>query len=238
LYKKDWTNASTYASEVITANDYYELNEDVLSVFRKNSRETIWEIASDDEANTNEGDAFIIEDGFSSASVQIKAELLEAFEDQDARQNWIGTYTDPGTGTGIYFPYKYRERYYNSPAENFVILRLGEQYLIRAEAEAALGNKQESLADLDSIRARAAVPALSPSQGSISDQDLQDLIMHERRVELFAEWGHRWFDLKRWDLANSVLSVKTGWTEDDMLYPVPASEFKANPKLGQQNDGY
>jgi hypothetical protein len=57
-------------------------------------------------------------------------------------------------------------------------------------------------------------------------------------VELVAEWGHRWLDLKRMGIADLVLgSEKPGWVGTDTLYPIPAGELTINPKL-LQNPGY
>jgi hypothetical protein len=66
-------------------------------------------------------------------------------------------------------------------------------------------------------------------------------IAQERRIELFAEWGHRWLDLKRTGQAHAVLSAvpaKQPWAGDyQLLYPVPPLEIEVNPRI-KQNDGY
>jgi hypothetical protein len=65
------------------------------------------------------------------------------------------------------------------------------------------------------------------------------VIEHERQVELFSEWGHRWFDLKRTSRATPVLSgVKSSWDPDDILLPLPENEIRNNPELKPQNPGY
>lgn len=74
---------------------------------------------------------------------------------------------------------------------------------------------------------------------AVDVSSLLSAIEHERRVELFAEWGHRWFDLKRWNRASSVLnSVKSpNWQSTDVLYPIPFAQIQANTFLSQ-NEGY
>jgi hypothetical protein len=71
-------------------------------------------------------------------------------------------------------------------------------------------------------------------------------IENERRHELFCEWGHRWFDLKRWPSlttpgktrADDVLgALKTTWKSSAVLYPIPLSAITNNPNL-TQNAGY
>jgi hypothetical protein len=65
-----------------------------------------------------------------------------------------------------------------------------------------------------------------------------DSIILERYHELFSEFGHRWFDLKRFDLTNEVLSpIKPGWKPTDLLLPIPENELLINPNL-IQNPGY
>jgi starch-binding outer membrane protein, SusD/RagB family len=56
---------------------------------------------------------------------------------------------------------------------------------------------------------------------------------------LFAEWGHRWFDLKRRHKADAVLSLlkPTTWQPSDVLFPIPSGQIRANPAL-TQNPGY
>ncbi len=88
------------------------------------------------------------------------------------------------------FPYKYKVYINPSPVTEYrMVLRLAEQYLIRAEARAQLGNitgPNGATADLNMIRERAGLPDYSGSE----DQDaVLNAILQERRVELFSEWG-------------------------------------------------
>lgn len=64
-------------------------------------------------------------------------------------------------------------------------------------------------------------------------------VEQERRVELFAEYGHRWFDLKRTGRVNAVMTAVKGnlWKPTAALFPTPQVARSTNPKLGQ-NDGY
>jgi hypothetical protein len=122
--------------------------------------------------------------------------------------------------------------------EYTVVLRLAEQYLIRAEARAQQGNLLDAQADLNIIRSRAGL-----SDRSINNVDLLlTAIMHERQVELFSEWGHRWLDLKRTNTVNAVMSVITPqkggtWSSNWAWFPIPQSEIRTNVKL-KQNLGY
>jgi len=96
-----------------------------------------------------------------------------------------------------------------------------------------------AVADIDEIRQRAGLPLISETNPGIGQAQLLDAIFHERRVELFTEWGHRWFDLKRTGRASSILQgLKPGWKDTDILLPIPESELLLNPNLNPQNPGY
>jgi starch-binding outer membrane protein, SusD/RagB family len=67
-------------------------------------------------------------------------------------------------------------------------------------------------------------------------------ILHERQVELFTEWGHRWLDLKRTGNVNAVMSIVTPskggtWQATDQLFPIPQGDIDKNPNI-IQNSGY
>ncbi len=144
---------------------------------------------------------------------------------------------------------------YYSPSQ-WIVFRLAEIYLNYAEAEAALGNTVEALTYLNMIRERAGMPDLTSAGGT----DLMQKIQQERRIELCFE-GHRFFDLRRWGIAETgagnalgviinptnasntsfsyqidTVEVRT-WVPSFYYYPIPRSETQINPAL-TQNPGY
>jgi hypothetical protein len=164
--------------------------------------------------------------------------LLNSFEANDKRKTaWLGSVM--AFGNIYYFPYKYKSS--NAPGtatEYLMIMRLAEQYLIRAEARANLSKIAEGLSDLNTIRTRAGLPDTTTNNPT----QLLNLIYHERQVELFTELGQRWFDLKRTNTANTVMNFVTPlkggtWQATDQLYPVPVADISMNPNL-VQNPGY
>jgi starch-binding outer membrane protein, SusD/RagB family len=149
----------------------------------------------------------------------------------------------------ILFPYKYKvsgnaPSYNQEITEYNVMLRLAEQYLIRSEAEAENNDLTDGANDLNVIRNRAGLNDISISNAS-TQAGLLAAILHERQVELFAEWGSRWFDLIRTDNVNSVMGApgnvctyKHGtWNAYDALFPIPQTERNNDPNL-TQNTGY
>nr|WP_298332468.1 RagB/SusD family nutrient uptake outer membrane protein [uncultured Christiangramia sp.] len=242
LYLEDWQMAETISSEVINESGTYELLDDPNLVFLANSREAIWQIspigAGGSITQTNEGSLFIIDPIFSFfASFKLNEAFVEKFEEQDNRLlNWVG-YNE---GMNASFPYKYKVWSSNEfpILEYSMVLRLAEQYLIRAEARAEQGNLTEAINDLDAIRSRAGLDLITDTNPEIGQEDLLSTILNERRMELFAEWGHRWFDLKRTEKANAVFGpVNPYWEPTDVLYPIPEDERSKNSNLSQ-NPGY
>jgi hypothetical protein len=76
----------------------------------------------------------------------------------------------------------------------------------------------------------------------MSKTDCLNAIMQERRVEFFAEGGHRWLDLKRTGQADAVLGLlkgSTNWQTTDQFFPIPDQQLLFDPNMtGHQNLGY
>lgn len=122
---------------------------------------------------------------------------------------------------------------------DYALFRLGEMYLIKAEAEWASGNTAGALADINLLRARTA-PVMTP----LAAIDAQgQAILNERLFELVGE-GKRRQDLIRFggytgrdDNASGIAGGKQSATADHVLMPIPQAQIDANPKL-TQNPGY
>lgn len=235
LYQKNWEKAEANATEIIDAG-IYSLEPDLNNVFLSGSNETIWKLSSVFPGiETWEGYFFLPAGASLMPSYIITNNLLNAFENGDKRkQDWLNKNTV--NGNDYYYPYKYKLGYdgLTVPLEDYVVFRLSEQYLIRAEARAQQDNLSGAITDLNLIRNRAGL-----EDTTFSDQtSLLSAIQHERQIELFCEWGNRWFDLKRTGTATEVLSlIKTGFQAKDTLYPIPQTELNSNPFL-TQNPGY
>jgi len=243
LYQENWSLAESLSTEVIQGASL-QLPAALNEVFLANSQEAIWQLSplgsGAGASHTREGNLFIIEETPNSLTpVSLTADLLATFSEQDQRkQQWISSFN--GNETTFYFPFKYKVKYDTSgePAEYSMLLRLAEQYLIRAEARNMQGNQSGAINDLDKIRIRAGLASINSIQPGISTQALSDSITVERRRELFTEWGHRWLDLKRQDKATEILAPKKNlWEPSDSLYPLAEEEIKNNPNL-YQNPGY
>jgi hypothetical protein len=234
LYQGYWALAQEQASTVI-GNTTYQLETDLDKVFLSSSQEAIWQLQPVHASiSTAEGSMFIPYQGSSmQPAYALTAELLNSFEPGDQRlRHWTAGLTD---GSRYVYPFKYKlVTDIPANAEYNTVLRLSEQYLIRAEARARQGDTSGASADLNIIRRRAGLPV-----AAVTDQTgLLAAIWHERQIEFFAEWGHRWLDLKRTGQIDNVLGIeKPGWKAQADLYPFPFSELAYNPYL-VQNPGY
>jgi starch-binding outer membrane protein, SusD/RagB family len=234
LYRGKWALAEAEATRIIGREDLFSL-AGIEDVFNVTSHEAIWQLkANTPDMGTWDAALFLPAGDF--FSVALRPEMLAAFEPDDQRRAaWIDSLI---TAEGVvYYPTKYKSQY-SQFDEYHIELRLAELSLIRAEARARLNDLDGALADLDVVRARAGLPLLSGQDYTV--QQIINATQRERRAELFAEGGHRWFDLKRHDGAGAALSTlpDKDWQDTDVFYPIPQSEIEANPNLAPQNDGY
>ncbi|RBL90160.1 RagB/SusD family nutrient uptake outer membrane protein [Chitinophaga flava] len=256
LYQRDYANAADAASGVINHTDLYQLEANLDNVFAPTSREALWQLKPAGVFMLNNA----LPEGFKLVpnplrtgypSICLTDIQLKAFETGDKRfVSWVDS-TQPAASPNTpppalgYYPNKYKIGSANSsfgaPFKEYqTALRLAEMYLIRAEAAAngGPGGISSAISDLNIIRNRAGLPAL-PS--SLNQDQLLAAVAKERQTEFFAEWGHRWFDLKRTAKAHNVLSaipLKQPWAGDfQLLYPIPPAEINVNHFL-TQNLGY
>ena len=83
------------------------------------------------------------------------------------------------------------------------------------------------------------IPIRATLDPYLNQGDALLLIEHERQVELFTEWGHRWLDLKRTKRASTILGDQPNWQSTDSLYPIPTIQINTDPNMiNAQNPGY
>lgn len=126
---------------------------------------------------------------------------------------------------------------------NRIVLRYADVLLMRAEAQAQLGQTSEAIALVNQVRDRAAGMATNsivsnyPNKygvhyavgkynGNYSKDEAMKIIKMERRLELAME-SERFFDLVRWGDAATVLN-KYYSTESEKMNFLSGSQFTAN----------
>ncbi|WP_348825579.1 RagB/SusD family nutrient uptake outer membrane protein [Flavobacterium aestuarii] len=235
LYMGQWDEASNAASAVLNQTELYQWPAGLDDVFGKDSLSAIWQLMpATAGANTYEGGTFIFILGPPPA-VAITENLMNGFSNDDLRKSqWIRTVSN--SGSTWYHAYKYKQKFNTGiSAEYSVVLRLAEQYLIRAEARAHAGDLIGAKEDLNKTRNLAGLG----NTNAVTADEIIAAVMQERRLEFFTEFGHRFFDLKRTAKLNEVLSpLKPQWSATDRLLPIPESELLLNTNLLPQNAGY
>lgn len=123
-----------------------------------------------------------------------------------------------------------------------VIFRLGDTYLLCAEAYLGAGNKKLALERINSIRKRAAKDATAYEAMKLTDLDI-NVIMDERARELMGEHD-RWFDLKRTQTLltrvpayNPFVVKYDNLNKNHLVRPIPQDERNKVDGLSQ-NEGY
>ncbi len=144
---------------------------------------------------------------------------------------------------------------YGRSDQAWIVFRLGEILLNKAEAAVELGQTGEALTAINKIRTRAGIAELT-------SVDIQK-VRHERRVEMAFE-NQRFWDIRRWRTATTLLNNTQfkalypwlNWSSKDYTFtivdapknprtflqkqyyePIPYSEISKNPNL-VQNPGY
>lgn len=109
-------------------------------------------------------------------------------------------------------------------------LRLGEIYLIQAEAANELGKTSEALAAVNAIRNRVKLTSLTIT----GKDELRKAIWHERRLELAFEHD-RWFDLNRTGQGKAAMALngKTYIVGKHELFPIPNQQLIETPTMTQ-----
>ena len=252
LYEKDWANAITYSSEVIskeplaTKNDFHKIWLD------SSDAGVIWKLKRV-EGDSRIKSAFFRETGeivLYAPSFKLINQFNKA---DDIRFGDYITYDqarkDNSAGKkSAYLVRKYNGSNPRSPGlTDIKLFRTGEMYLIRAEAqlEKESGNAGVAAAAKDLNDLRNARIFNYTDQTFTDKQILMTAIMNERFKELAFE-GHRFFDLKRKNLPveripedaiNASGAVKLEPTAAQYNFPISAQEMSVNKNM-VQNPNY
>jgi starch-binding outer membrane protein, SusD/RagB family len=227
LYNEEWEKAEEYASLIIS-NSNYKLIDWQTFLGGLETPESIFELAFTTSDPSVHYSNWTNPAGRAQwAPAKTLVDLLKNPEVAGSRQAKVRDDSAPGKAN--YFV----QQLWWRPAGNnpTYILRLSEQYLIRAEARVRKVSPDVSgaLADLDAVRNRSQLP---PSTKS-SVVEVLDEIENERRLE-FAFEPHRWYDLVRTGRAAEVLGVTD---QRKWIFPIPFNDVQTDKDL-VQNPGY
>ncbi|MEK6509510.1 MULTISPECIES: RagB/SusD family nutrient uptake outer membrane protein [Myroides] len=120
----------------------------------------------------------------------INDEFVKYFSPTDVRNLFSNFYEKPKGDWQEYVTSKFKFTF----EADLPVIRYPELVLIEAEAEYHLGNERKSKEILDAIRLNRDAKAKATSATGTA---LLDVILLERRKELYGECGVEWFDAKR-----------------------------------------
>ncbi len=241
LYNRDWINAELYATEAIALKGTLTTNANYISSWRSAIHpESYFEVTFTTDSETigvNESvqSAFTTRVSLTSntlggwGAVVPTTAYLNLFPVGDVRRNLYENGVNRSNVIAIECT-KFLGKTGTVYMDNIPVIRVSEAYLIRAEARARQGTKDDlARADLNAITTRAGLTAYDDS---VVGDDLLNAILFQRRLELGFE-GDRWFDLKR--RAQDVIKSTGNVPYDDyrILAPIPVREIQSNPNLVQ-----
>jgi starch-binding outer membrane protein, SusD/RagB family len=245
----DWAKVKEHADAVIAAGysllpEYNQLWDNA----HENSSEAIFEIDCIDWNTGGNWGVFMfsgtdwkkfntptndIVNAFNAEGDNVRKNASLVFEDVTGK--WTDRYWPAGN-----FPFIYKYRDF-SGGQNFILIRLADILLLKAEALTELNDLTGAKALLNQVRTRAKLGNTIAN----TQAELRLAIEKERRLELAFE-GHRWYDLVRTERAIPVMnalrdgngaSLGYNLTENKLVWPIPQSERDKNPNL-TQNPGY
>jgi len=208
VYQGDYPQALTVLDETFL-DDEAPLDRGIYHVFSTAPGDIVnpWFINPQQSGNLLAAHPSFVEDiardtegGIIDARVDKVVEREETFEQVGLRSEW-----------GFFV--------YPSQVAPIPILRNGELLLIRAEASIQEDDFATAVADLNTVRAAAGLPAYD---GPETEAALLDEMLRQRRYELYGE-GHRWIDVRRYGRLDTLpidRADDTVWTQ----FPIPANE--------------
>lgn len=277
LYMEDNANAIKYANLVINSGRYSLLEGSEYQGFFKsspdNNRETIFCIRHtkvEDRGMSSINSMYFSGDvagnplgqgvsGWAEIYASKKYYDLLQIYPNDLRNSFITPYLLDGKlqynqkltpVTPMYYVNKYALQEGQINLSSPIFLRLAEIYLIRAEAQAKLGNTAEAIADVNLLRQRAGLSGAAlrtTSNLQTAGMTVLDAVMQERYLELAFE-GHRAYDLFRNNMPmernypgthslnntpTTNITQKVLPTDPRVVFYVPQAEINRNSNLKQ-----
>lgn len=265
LYMQNWGKAAEYAGKVLDAHPELQplanLQGGVLS---KASVETIFSMG---------GNSLPCATTYKYKGFTVSKDLYDTYSDNDLRKtkywwawgDFIGyaklapqntSQADPTSVRYYYITYNEGWIYLSCEVSDKFLFRSAEAYLIKAEAEAYLGNEGQAQSAINTLREYRYQKG-TDFQVTSTGEELVKTIREERRKELALE-GLRWFDLRRYAVCEKYpeskkivrnyyyyesrnSGVKTEYhtfvlAPNDKAYTLPIPQYVIDFNTGMQNN--
>lgn len=255
--RQDWTKVAEYCAAV-EAFSAYSLCENYGDLWAyddtdvaRNTSESIFEVPYSRESGNwvwmmFHRNYYNPDDSYSWAKwITPSRDLIAAYEAEGDTERMNASIIWDECSWSNYYPSDNYAFMHKCPtnATSIILMRLGEIYLLHAEALAMTGDFTGATEYVNKIRTRAK---LAPVTAAASQDEMIDIVLDERRLELAFE-GFRFFDLVRhgkaaevhdaMPLEDSYWQTRYPLTEETILMPIPTTQMDNNPNL-VQNPGY
>ena len=265
----NYGEARNLLEAVISSGDY-SLEPNFFDIFYTEANsETVFSIGFDDTlVDDSQGFSaeFLDAVGRGTGSNYATDELVLAFENSGGNRSQVSFREDPGNlgqyQTAKFLPVTDADVGVTSAPANpriagndWIVTRYADVLLLHVEAILAGGDitsDPSALASFQAVRDRAFPEMIDDPNNPgtlIPNPDYvlftsvtKQLLLDERRVELAFE-NHRFLDLKRFGVAQEVLSIFSAanshdFQATDLLLPIPGPEIAISQGLLTQNPGY
>ncbi|TDN78731.1 putative outer membrane starch-binding protein [Salegentibacter sp. 24] len=247
LYQEEWNAVISHIEELqswgfYALNPHYFDSFDVSKEFQESEVIFAYDHQEGQTPSKGNGLAALMGWGF----VAPTDDFIDAFENEDPRLEYTVESDEQsvhkllGTTDGRY------KGNADSPG-NRIYIRYADVLLWKAEALIETGQVEAGLEIINQIRMRAEnTPGLDGTSSDLemysntgfSQEEALQILYKERRLELGFE-SHRFNDLKRWGLADEVLTeMGKNFQDYNYLYPIPQGEIDRSGGQIQQNPGY
>lgn len=231
LLQEEWLLGEEVLENILQS-PLYQYEPDINEVFHKSGKHILWQLKPQNSGDATSEVPFYYFVNSAPPNYALTQDLVDAFAGNDLRkQEWIAEITV--NGQSWYRPDKYKNRQ-NNTNEYSIVFRLEEAYFMMAEVLARQNRMDNAIPYLNASRERAGLTPFT----SLPEEEFYNELMAEKRREFFVEFGHRFFDLKRWGRLGELSVMKPNWEGYKQVWPLPQSELLMNPNLYPQNSGY
>lgn len=246
LYEGKWKEC-VEASDYVTANAPFDLYGGTYTNIFSKGEETIFYLFFTNSENWGssslqsingmmeselDSEGYDIGKGVGDADLCVAEELIALFDQKNDLR--IKAFRKAKiNGEKVWWTKKFNGWQGAFGLDNVPVIRLSEVVLNRAEAQAELKKDTEALADVNELRTKRGLEAVS-----FSGEELLNEILLQRRLEL-AQEGHRFFDLKRRGETISKPAGRTPVSYEDfrVVARISETQMDANKNL-ENNPGY
>ena len=259
LYKQDWATAASISAELIKSGKYALATtvEEMEDEWVKDSgAECMLQLYTDlaEVDGTNQNDIYL---GYSTSTKKYSPDFIptkttiEMYEDSDLRsQVWFKELTVYLSSTDynlvLFSKYWGNPEHETAPGRNYnqcpKIFRLGEIYLINAEANAMAGNADAAKASLNALQAARGASLTEGTMDAIKAEWKKEMIGEGYIIDMYKRWNEGFSG--RIPQIENTISTGASFNEKvceagykKFVWAIPDEERKVNDNL-TQNAGW